>query len=88
MNRQKKLMSKIGVENFSIRDVIKPEPLRLRRDLSALINFAKFREDRMVLFEECTYQSVRLARLSHVQVWLTCAEFSGGAESGNECEKE
>ncbi len=53
-------MTKIGVDSFSIRDIINPNGPRLRRILSAIINFAKFREDRMVLFEEFSAQSVRL----------------------------
>lgn len=38
-----KLMSDIGINDFSIMDIIKPEPERTRRILSALINFARFR---------------------------------------------
>lgn len=36
-----------GVDDFSIRDISKPESARLRIILSALINYARFREERM-----------------------------------------
>jgi kinetochore protein Nuf2 len=36
-----------GIDDFSIRDVSKPEAARLRMILSALINYARFREERM-----------------------------------------
>jgi len=47
-----KLMDVCGVRDFSIRDVLDPSPKRLRRCLSAAINFCKFREERLVLFTE------------------------------------
>lgn len=36
-----------GVDDFSIRDISKPESSRLKIILSALINYARFREERM-----------------------------------------
>lgn len=33
-------------------DVYKPESARLRRHLSAIINFAKFREEKLVAYAE------------------------------------
>jgi hypothetical protein len=33
-------------------DVFKPEPTRLRRHLSAVVNFAKFREEKALAFQE------------------------------------
>jgi kinetochore protein Nuf2 len=53
-----KLFSLIGVEQFSIRDLLKPEPARLKHILSAIINFCKFREDQLSIFEICTQKSV------------------------------
>ena len=39
-----RLMAAAGVKDFAaLRDVFKPEPPRLRRHLSAVVNFAKFR---------------------------------------------
>lgn len=46
-----KLMTEVGIDDFSIRDLIKPEPTRVKKILSAVINFAKFREERMSVFE-------------------------------------
>lgn len=45
-----------------LQDVQKPEPLRLRRNLSAIINFCKFRDEKVYAFEELNQ---RLAALSH-----------------------
>ncbi|KAF5831089.1 Nuf2 family-domain-containing protein [Dunaliella salina] len=47
-----KLMVASGVKDFSWRDVFKPDPLKLRRNLSAIINFAKFREEKALAFQE------------------------------------
>ncbi|ORX86644.1 Nuf2-domain-containing protein [Basidiobolus meristosporus CBS 931.73] len=47
-----KLMIEIGVDDFNLRDLLKPEPTHVRRILSALINFAKFREERMAMYEQ------------------------------------
>ncbi|KAJ3092285.1 kinetochore-associated Ndc80 complex subunit nuf2 [Quaeritorhiza haematococci] len=61
-----KLMTEVGVDAFSLRDVIKPEPGPLRRILSAVINFAKFREERMVFFEQCTQKTEEINERKHV----------------------
>jgi len=42
-----KFMCDCGVDDFSIKDISKPEPIRVRIILSAIINFARFREERM-----------------------------------------
>uniref|UniRef100_A0A383VHS0 Uncharacterized protein n=1 Tax=Tetradesmus obliquus TaxID=3088 RepID=A0A383VHS0_TETOB len=47
-----KLMSACGVKDFGMKDIHKPEPARLRRHLSAIINFAKFREEKLVVYSE------------------------------------
>ncbi|KAF9089775.1 kinetochore-associated Ndc80 complex subunit nuf2 [Mortierella sp. AD031] len=51
------MMHEVGVNDFSSRDVTKPEAERVRRILSAVINFAKFREDRQPAF----FQALREA---------------------------
>ncbi|KAF3987747.1 hypothetical protein FT663_02706 [Candidozyma haemuli var. vulneris] len=40
-------LDKCGVHDFNIMDLKKPESQRIRRILSAVINFARFREERM-----------------------------------------
>jgi kinetochore protein Nuf2 len=47
-----RLLLASGVKDFSMRDLHKPEPQRLRRNLSAIINFAKFREEKLVAYTE------------------------------------
>lgn len=46
-----------GVYDFSFRDLFSPDPKRVRRHLSALINFAKFREERTMAFSDLTNQT-------------------------------
>ena len=53
-----KIMHACGVTGFSLRDITHPERKRLMRQLSALINFAKFREERMVTFAALSQESV------------------------------
>eukprot|EP00879_Flechtneria_rotunda_P009721 GHRR01010170.1.p2 GENE.GHRR01010170.1~~GHRR01010170.1.p2 ORF type:complete len:464 (+),score=213.62 GHRR01010170.1:562-1953(+) len=55
------LMSACGVKDFGIKDIHKPESGRLRRHLSALINFAKFREEKLVAYSEMSAQLDGLA---------------------------
>lgn len=53
-----KLMTEVGIDDFSIRDLIKPEAGRVKKILSAVINFAKFREERMPVFETHAQKAV------------------------------
>jgi kinetochore protein Nuf2 len=48
----------VGIEDFSFRDLVKPEPARVRRIMSAIINFVKFREERMSMLEQYTSKAV------------------------------
>jgi kinetochore protein Nuf2 len=54
-------MNTVGVKDFSMIDLIKPESKRLRRHISAVINFAKFREERLVHGVELTQEVDALA---------------------------
>lgn len=58
----KRLLSACGVDDFTVKDVLAPTPRRVRRQLSALINFAKFREERLAAFSELTKESDRLLK--------------------------
>jgi len=51
-------MKVVEIRDFSIRDLIKPEPARVKTILSAVINFAKFREEQMTVFDKYTERSV------------------------------
>ncbi|KAG6577929.1 kinetochore protein nuf2 [Phytophthora cinnamomi] len=55
-----RLLAACGVDDFGLRDVLRPTPKRVRRQLSALINFAKFREERLAAFAEVTRQTDEL----------------------------
>jgi FtsZ-binding cell division protein ZapB len=45
-------MNDIGIANFGLNDLLKPEPKRIKIILSAVINFARFREDQLAVFEQ------------------------------------
>ncbi|KAI8588324.1 kinetochore-associated Ndc80 complex subunit nuf2 [Geranomyces variabilis] len=47
----RRLMKEVCVQDFSMRDLLRPEPPRVRRCLSGLVNFAKFREQRIDTFQ-------------------------------------
>ncbi|RLN90561.1 hypothetical protein BBJ28_00022316 [Nothophytophthora sp. Chile5] len=49
-----RLLAACGVDDFGLQDLLAPSPKRVRRQLSALINFAKFREERLAAFSELT----------------------------------
>lgn len=49
-----KLMREVGFPQFSLQDITKPEALRVRRILSAIINFAKFREEQLEVYDKFT----------------------------------
>ncbi|CCG82662.1 Kinetochore protein nuf2 [Taphrina deformans PYCC 5710] len=49
-----KLMREVGYPQFSLQDITKPEAQRVRRILSAIINFAKFREEQLEVYDKFT----------------------------------
>lgn len=57
-----KFLVDCGVDDFNIMDLVKPEPNRLRRMLSAVVGFAIFREDRMKEHADIVEQSRKYAR--------------------------
>ena len=59
------MMKTCGVEDYSLRDWLAPEPKRLRRNLSAVINFAKFREEELMSYKKlCDARDETLAQLA------------------------
>ena len=40
-------MQVVGISDFNLGDIIRPEPQRLRMILSGIINYMKFREDQI-----------------------------------------
>ena len=59
--RSHKLLSTAGLTDFKVDDISRPDPKRLKRNLSAVINFCKFREDRMEGYMEVTKETDSLA---------------------------
>ena len=56
-----KLMSASQINDFSLlEDVIRPNPTRFIRNVSAIINFAKFREERLETHNEMTARTAEL----------------------------
>lgn len=56
-----RLMKAAGIMDFSLRDVFKPESQRVRRYLSAIINFAKFREEKLATYDSLIQNSDQAA---------------------------
>ena len=50
------MMETCGITDYSINDLTAPTAKRLRRQLSGIINFAKFREERLTLLADLTMQ--------------------------------
>ncbi|KAG0223877.1 kinetochore-associated Ndc80 complex subunit nuf2 [Actinomortierella wolfii] len=50
LDQMTSMMQKVGIPDFTSRDITKPEAERVRRVLSALINFIKFRVERQSAF--------------------------------------
>lgn len=56
-------MSCVGIDDFSLKDVLKPEPSRIRIIFSGVINFAKFREEQLIFFDEFSSKAENLTLL-------------------------
>ena len=52
-------MRAVGINDFTTADVTKPVDKRTIRNFSAIINFAKFREERLVAYGELNGKHVR-----------------------------
>ncbi|KAJ1908856.1 kinetochore-associated Ndc80 complex subunit nuf2 [Tieghemiomyces parasiticus] len=64
----RRLMHEVGIKDFSLREILRPEPGQVKRVLSAMINFAKFREERMAVYDKYVNQADDYAkRLSSLQ---------------------
>lgn len=53
-------MVEVGIDDFNLKDLIRPEGPRLRIILSAIINFAKFREEQLGVFEDFSKKAEEL----------------------------
>ncbi|KAJ2862565.1 kinetochore-associated Ndc80 complex subunit nuf2 [Coemansia aciculifera] len=77
------LLQQVGVDDFSLRDMLKPEPIRVRRILSGVCNFAMFRDDRMPVLDKYTVQADQQAeRLEAMQKELDQVQASIDAIRG------
>ncbi len=56
-----RMMEVSCVFDFSVSDLLNPTRQRLRRHLSAIINFCKFREERMMLYTQLAAQKEQCA---------------------------
>ncbi|PVV05187.1 hypothetical protein BB560_000297 [Smittium megazygosporum] len=48
------MLSEIGVEDFTLADIVRPDPYRTRKFLAETCNFAMFRDERMPTLEKYT----------------------------------
>lgn len=65
-------MQTVGVRDFSLADLHKPQEKRTIRNFSAIINFAKFREERIQRYNELSVRSVCQTLL------VVCNDILGG----------
>jgi len=74
-------MHTVGITDFNMKDITKPATERLRKILSAVINFAKFREEQLSEFEKFTSETVKETQqnLSFVYLLLNIISFNVGA---------
>ncbi|BFZ56594.1 SUMO conjugating enzyme Hus5 [Savitreella phatthalungensis] len=56
------LMKEVGFPEFALSDITRPDPKRIRRILSAIINFAKFREERLEVYDRFTHKAGEYAQ--------------------------
>ena len=55
------MMKVCGVSDFGLRDWFTPTPKRLRKNLSAVLNFAKYREDMLIAYKQlCDWRDSHL----------------------------
>ncbi|KAH8093593.1 hydroxyacylglutathione hydrolase [Aureococcus anophagefferens] len=55
------MMRTCGVADFGLRDWFSPTPKRLRKNLSAVLNFAKYREDMLIVYKQlCEWRDGQL----------------------------
>jgi kinetochore protein Nuf2 len=73
------LMREVGFPQFSLQDITKPEPRRVQHCLSAIINFAKFREERLGVYEQFTTKAADYAE-QHEQLSATHHDLSERVE--------
>lgn len=58
--QRRALLKDIGFTDFELLDMTHPAPHRLARIMSALVNYATFRDRRWEFFEQGMIESVRL----------------------------
>lgn len=52
-----RLLTTCGINDFTMEDLTKPDKKKLKRNISAVINFAKFREERLNTYVEFTQET-------------------------------
>ena len=88
------LMRRCGVPDFTLRDLTKPEYTRTRRNVSAVINFAKFREEQVARYEATQGESVameqryRAAQRRNAELKAQIAKIERAKDSDKESEEE
>lgn len=58
-----KLMSTVGLHDCTLQQLVCPDAASTKRILSALINFAKFREERLAIYQEYTARTEELMEI-------------------------
>ncbi|EFJ43667.1 hypothetical protein VOLCADRAFT_119034 [Volvox carteri f. nagariensis] len=63
-----KLMQFCGITDFTLNDIFKPEPARLRRHFCAMINFARYREEKVTNLDMLQNRLAEMMRLEHSEM--------------------
>lgn len=85
----RELAEGVGIDDFGLKDIFKPEYGRTRRNLSAIINFAKFREERLIEYEnelleqEEIERSLKEAQEENARLKALVAEQEAAARDSN-----
>jgi len=82
------MMRTCGVADFGLRDWFSPTPKRLRKNLSAVLNFAKYREDMLIVYKQlCEWRDGQLSRVREARAEADVAarelEVLEGATTGD-----
>ena len=89
-----RMMEACGVHDFSVMDMLAPNHKRLKRQLSAVINFAKFREEQVAKYEATQGESVameqryRAAQRKNAELKAQIARLERAKDSEKESEEE
>lgn len=88
-----KFLEGCGVYDLTLMDLVRPEPFRIRRILSAVVNFARFREEHsaeceaLVVEYEQSLENIRKAQADNASITEKLNELKSQIESDQQAKK-